>query len=176
MVESKTRHTTSTRSGAPRSSPMPGRPITASSSGAGNSDAAPRRNVLPLVWSILFLVGGGLILYTLPNRSEESVPDVWDPAATGAVVALKTDVRSGGEQQGDLLRLTWPAHPEAESYRVQFAANGIAMTPVEALGNVFLYDLKSNVLGLPSQFTWQVTAVMADGSEVVSPMREYSLE
>jgi hypothetical protein len=41
---------------------------------------------------------------------------------------------------------------------------------------VFLYDLASNVLGLPSRFTWQVTALMADGSEVVSPARAFSLE
>jgi hypothetical protein len=141
-----------------------------------SSGTPPKRNVLPLVWSVLFLVGGGLILYTLPDRSNDAIPDVWSPTATSDVTALQTEVRAGGEQQGDLLRLTWPAHPEAESYRVQFATNGIGLMPISVNGNVFLYDLASNVLGLPSRFTWQVTALMADGSEVVSPARAFSLE
>jgi hypothetical protein len=134
-----------------------------------------QRNVLPLVWSVLFVVGGGLILYTLPNRSKDAPPDVWNPTATSAA-ALKTEIRPGGGQQGDLLRLTWPAHPDAESYRVHFATNGVGLTPVNVIGNVFLYDLASNVLGLPAHFTWQVTAVTADGSEVVTPPQSFTRE
>jgi len=177
MVRSKNPSSTVTRPNARNAAPArrpaggrpPGRP-------EATGDPAPRRNVLPLVWAVLFLVGGGLIFATLPNRSKNAVPDVWNPTAVSGASELEAGLRSGGEQQGDLLRLTWPAHPDAASYRVQFAANGMGLTPVSVNGNVFLYDLASNVLGLPARFSWQVTAVMADGSEVTSPSQSYTLD
>ena len=89
--------------------------------------------------------------------------------------ALRTDVRPGGGVQGDLLRLEWPQHPRAQEYQIRFRdSGGSGPAPVTVSGTVFLYDMKSNALRLPEKFTWEVSAVLPDGSEIVTPRQGFA--
>jgi hypothetical protein len=126
------------------------------------------------VWGALFLVGGIALWMAVPGTGGSShVPEVWrettGPATTDA---MQSNVRTGGALQGDLLRLEWPSHPHAHQYRLRFLdTSGNGPAPVTVQGTVFLYDMRSNALHLPPSFTWEVTAVLTDGSEVVTPRR-----
>jgi len=138
--------------------------------------ASRRRNPIPL-WGALFLVGGAVIWFSLSGpRREPAVPDVWhETRGEETAVQLQSELRPGGDVHGDLLKLEWPAHPNAREYRVRFRdARGAGPAPVVVQGNVFLYDLRSNALHLPPAFTWDVTAVLPDGSEVVTPPRRFA--
>ena len=93
----------------------------------------------------------------------------------GADVGLRSGTRTTGTDQGDLLRLEWPPHPRAQGYVLRFMdryGNGPAPLPVQ--GTVFLYDLESDVLALPREFEWEVSALLPDGSHVVTPRSRYS--
>ncbi len=130
----------------------------------------------PVLWGVVLLGGGLAIWHSIAGWT--SVPEAW--RATSGVEGPTTDmvsiVRAGGSQQGDLLRLEWPAHPKASAYHVRFRGpSGRVPTPVPVQGTIFLYDLRSNVLQLPREFDWEVTAVLADGSEVVTPSQHVSL-
>jgi hypothetical protein len=106
-----------------------------------------------------------------------ALPEVWrgttEPDA--AAEALQSGLRPGAARgHGDLLRLWWPVHPLALEYRLTFrGAAGEDSAPVSVRGNIFLYDLDSNALHLPAEFTWEVAAVLPDGTEVRSPPRSY---
>jgi hypothetical protein len=131
--------------------------------------------VLPLLWGLLFVVGGITVWLSIP-RPDEDLPGAWKQTA-GAEVApteLVSSVRPGGARQGSLLRLEWPAHPTATGYRLRFRTpDGTARPPVTVQGTVFLYDLHSNALRLPSEFEWQVSAELADGSEILTPAQRF---
>jgi hypothetical protein len=92
-----------------------------------------------------------------------------------AAEALQSGLRPGATRgHGDLLRLWWPVHPLAREYRLTFRGPaGGGPDPVNVRGNIFLYDLDSNALQLPAEFTWEVAAVLPDGTEVRSPPRSY---
>jgi hypothetical protein len=107
-----------------------------------------------------------------------SVPKAWQGAPeAGPSAALQASVRSAGPTQGELLRLEWPSHPTAESYVVRFeGVNGFETSPIPVLGNVFLYDLRSDVFALPESFRWSVTAVMADGTQVTTGSAHYEMQ
>jgi hypothetical protein len=124
------------------------------------------------------LVAGGIALWTsrpVPPPGAE-VPPAWcgTVAGTDASAALRTEVRSGAADEGDLLRLEWPAHPHAREYRVRFVdEDGAETSPVTVQGNVLLYDLRADALALPPRFRWDVTAVLQDGSEALTPPGEF---
>jgi hypothetical protein len=126
----------------------------------------------------LLLVGAGCFAWSVLSDKRPSVPKAWQGAgANSPAAALHAGIRSAGPGQGDLLRLEWPAHPKAESYIVKFeGVNGFASSPIPVLGNVFLYDLKSDVFALPESFRWSVTAVMADGTQVTTGTANYAIE
>lgn len=132
---------------------------------------SPRAPRAPVVWGIVLLAGGVAAWHSIVDR--ETVPEAWQETAgpTGPASHMAAELRSGGPS--DLLRLKWPAHPSARSYEVRFEG---APAPVTVQGTVFLYDLQSNVLNLPSDFDWQVSAVLSDGSEVVTPPQHVDLD
>lgn len=140
--------------------------------------APPRTRVPALAWGALLIFGGAAVWASVPGPAEgRGVPDVWrgtgEPAA--AARELQADVREGATHaRGDLLKLWWPAHPRAESYRITFDGAGMeAPVSVKVRSNLFLYALDSNALHLPPEFTWEVAAVLPDGSEVMTPPRRY---
>lgn len=131
----------------------------------------------PAVLGLLFVAAGGIVWSTLTEKTVK-VPATWQESRGTSAPAegMSASIRPAGPGQGDLLRLEWPAHPKAESYLVRFdGANGFKASPIPVLGSVFLYDLKSNVFGLPDTFRWSVTAVMSDGEEVATPPSNYTL-
>ncbi|NNE43329.1 MAG: hypothetical protein HKN12_03905 [Gemmatimonadetes bacterium] len=140
--------------------------------------STPRRQGLPpLVFGGLLLLGGVALWVAISPPGSGSVPEVWDGVADEAVATdgLRTEVRPGGGVQGDLLRLEWPEHPRAEKYQIRFRdSGGSGPAPVTVSGTVFLYDLKSNALRLPEKFTWEVSAVLPDGSEIVTPRQGFA--
>jgi hypothetical protein len=90
------------------------------------------------------------------------------------VSGLASVIRAGGREQNELLRIEWPAHPRAERYLLRFLdESGRGPAPVTVQGTVFLYDLESDVFHLPSTFQWEVTAVLTDGSHVVTPASRF---
>ena len=134
-----------------------------------------RRRVLPLLWGVLFVLGGITVWLSIP-RSDEDLPEAWKQTSgpEDAPTEMVSSVRPGGALQGSLLRLEWPAHPHATGYRLRFRMpNGAARPPVTVQGTVFLYDLQSNALRLPSEFEWQVSAELADGSEILTPAQRF---
>lgn len=117
-----------------------------------------------MVWSSIR--GGG----------DARVPEVWNEATgpSGPTDEMQSALRPAGPTQGSLLRLEWPSHPNAESYRIQFLdSRGLGPAPVPVQSTVFMYDMRSNVLNLPSEFEWVVVAILPDGSEIVTPPRRY---
>ena len=132
---------------------------------------SPRANRGPVLWGIVLLAGGLAAWHSVADR--ETVPVAWQETAgpSGPASRMAAELRSGGPS--DLLRLEWPAHPRARSYEVRFEG---ASAPVTVQGTVFLYDLQSNVLHLPSDFGWEVSAVLPDGSEVVTPSQRVDLD
>jgi hypothetical protein len=148
-------------------------------SATGGSRSARRRSFFahPAFYGLL-LVGAGIFVWSILSDDRPSVPKAWQGSAPegSAGGTLQASVRSAGPGQGDLLRLEWPAHPKAESYVVRFeGVNGFATSPIPILGNVFLYDLKSDVFNLPDAFRWSVTAVMADGMQVTTGSASFQL-
>jgi hypothetical protein len=128
------------------------------------------------VWGIVLLAGGLAAWNSVEER--QAVPEAWRETAgpEGPATHMAAELRPGGPRQGDLLRLEWPEHPLASSYSVRFeGADGRGRTPVTVQGTVFLYDLRSNVLHLPNDFDWEVSAVLSDGSEVVTPAQRVTL-
>jgi hypothetical protein len=144
-----------------------------------SAPAAARRPRVPSgAWGALLFLGGALVWASVPDPVDRgSLPEVWrgtgEPRA--AADALQAGLRPGRTRgRGDLLRLSWPAHPLAREYRLTFRLpGGGGPEPVTVRGNIFLYDLDSNALRLPAEFTWEVAAVLPDGSEVRSPARSY---
>ena len=134
------------------------------------------RKILPVLWGVV-LLGGGIVVWSSSRGRVDPVPGVWKETSgpAGPVSELRNDVRTSGPDQGDLLRLEWPTHPRAESYLLRFQGEGRPPIPVPVQGNVFLYDLQSDVLRLPRDLEWEVSAILADGSEVVTPSRRIEL-
>jgi len=138
----------------------------------------PSGKMLPALWGVLFIVGG-LVVWSSISRDDSGMPEVWRETADPAHPErhLVSATRASENPQGDLLRMEWPAHPQAQHYLVRFRdANGRGPAPVSVQGTVFLYDLNSDVLHLPSRFEWEVTAVLVDGSHVVTPSRRFPPE
>jgi hypothetical protein len=124
----------------------------------------------------LLLAAGGLAVWGSIQREDSGVPEVWKETTgpDGPSAQLESQLKPAGPAQGQLLRLEWPEHPNAESYLVEFLdERGVGPAPVPVQSTVFLYDMQTNVLHLPSQFQWVVTAVLPDGSQVVTPSRRY---
>lgn len=128
------------------------------------------------VWGILLLAGGILTWSVIP-RSRPDVPDVWKVSAASSATESQmiSTIRELGSDSPTLLRLEWPEHPAAVEYRIRFRTSDGAPgpTPLAVRSSVFLYDLQSDVLALPRVFEWEVTAVLPDGSEIVSPWRRH---
>ncbi len=120
----------------------------------------------------LLFLGAGCFVWSILSERNPTVPKAWQTNGTSSApdAGLHASLRSAGPEQGQLLRLEWPAHPKAESYLVQFRGpNGFETAPIHVLGSIFLYDMKSDVFNLPDSFRWTVTAVMADGTQVTGP-------
>jgi hypothetical protein len=128
------------------------------------------------MWGILLLTGGVLAWAATP-RERATLPDVWKVtvAGTDAQAEMRSQIRDLGDGTSPLLRLEWPEHPDAEQYRIRFRGidGAPGPSPLAVQSHVFLYDLRSDVLRLPDEFEWEVTAVLPDGSEVVSPWRRH---
>lgn len=122
-----------------------------------------------LQWIVgLLLIAAGWFTWVMLSERHVLVPAMWQHVrgehASGELHAV---LRSSGSEQGRLLKLEWAAHPNAESYLVEFeGAHGFRKGPFPAAGNVFLYDLTTNVFDLPKNFRWTVTAVLHDGTQV----------
>lgn len=146
---------------------------------ARDPGAAPRTRVPAWAWGALLLFGGALVWASVPGPAvRETVPKVWRETVAPEAAArdLESDVRPGATRgRGDLLKLWWPAHPLAREYRIAFrGSDGEDCGAVTIRGNIFLYDLDSNGLRLPAEFTWEVIAVLPDRSEVRTPPRRHS--
>jgi len=140
--------------------------------------ASPRAHVPSAAWGALLILGGALVWASVPGPAAHgSLPEVWRGTgeSAAAVQELQSGLRPGAARgHGDLLRLWWPEHPLAREYRLTFhGPAGQSTGPVSVRGNIFLYDLDSNALRLPAEFAWEVSAVLPDGSEVLSPARSY---
>lgn len=140
---------------------------------------APRARVpaaaAPVLWGAVFLLGGMAVFSTVP-RTGDPLAEPWKASTdpTAAAREMMSAVHASAGEAG-LLKLEWPAHPEARGYRVRFRdPQGHVLAPVTVDHNVFLYDLESDVLGLPDDFEWQVSAVLRDGTEVVTPPKVHS--
>jgi hypothetical protein len=137
---------------------------------------APRRGLHPLLFGLLLLSGGIATWGVARSGGERGVPDVWNETSgpDAPVVRMVSELKPAGPAQGKLLRLEWPEHPRAETYRIRFTdAGGYGPAPVPVQSTVFLYDMDTNVLNLPTHFDWTVIAVLPDGSEVITPQRSY---
>jgi hypothetical protein len=111
-------------------------------------------------------------------EERERLPDEWcaTTGPDGPAARMSAEVRPGGPRQSDLLRLEWPPHPSATSYLVHFRrSDGRKASPIEMRGTVFLYDLDANAMRLPMSFVWEVSALLPDGSEVVTPARRVTV-
>jgi len=117
----------------------------------------------------LLLIAAGCFAWTMLSERRVLIPAMWQHVRGDAASGdLHAGLRSAGPGQGALLRLQWTAHPRAESYLVEFeGANGFRRGPFPAAGNVFLYDMTTNVFDLPEGFRWTVTAVLSDGTQIV---------
>jgi hypothetical protein len=123
------------------------------------------------------LLAGGLATWSAIAEPER-LPEAWHVTAgpDGPATHMTAEVRPGGPRQSDLLRLEWPPHPSAASYIVRVEGDdGRKSSPIAVRGTVFLYDLDLNVLRFPRSFTWKVSAVLPDGSEVVTPARRVTV-
>ena len=122
-----------------------------------------------LQWIVgLLLIAAGWFTWIMLSERRVLMPAMWQHVrGERAAADLRTVLRSPDSGQGELLKLEWAAHPNAESYLVEFeGANGFRKGPFPAAGNVFLYDLTTNVFDLPKDFRWTVTAVLRDGTQV----------
>ena len=146
---------------------------------AGVSVSVSRTRVpgalVPVLWGLVFLAGGLAVWSSIPHTGD-SLAAPWkassDPAA--AARQMVSEVHASAGEPG-LLKLEWPAHPDARGYRIRIRDNqGRALAPVSVQSSVFLYDLSSDVLGLPDSFEWEVSAVLRDGTEVVTPPQVHS--
>jgi hypothetical protein len=125
------------------------------------------------LWAAVFLAGG-IAVWTAAPR-DEAHPSPWRQTAdpSGASAGLDSEIRASAGEPG-ILRLEWPSHPRARSYRLRFrGGDGAPLPPVTLEGTVFLYDLRSDVLDLPDSFEWEVAAVLRDGSEIVAAPRRH---
>lgn len=143
--------------------------------------AAPGRGripaaLVPVLWGAVFLAGGLAVLSAVP-RSRDRLAALWKASSEPAAAAREmiSEVHAATVGGDALLKLEWPSHPDARGYRIRFRdAEGHALAPVTVEQSVFLYDLKSDVLGLPDSFEWEVSAVLGDGTEVVAPPQVHS--
>jgi hypothetical protein len=127
----------------------------------------------------VLLIAAGWIVWAMLSEKKASVPEMWQQVRVRDSVSddLQAAVRAGGPGQGSLLRLEWEAHPAAASYLIEFeGGDGFRTSPIPSMGNVFLYDLKSNVFGLPQRFRWTVTAVMPDGTQIAGASSSFQHE
>jgi hypothetical protein len=140
--------------------------------GRARPHLATRRPFPPAAWGILLVAGGVLAWAAIPHH-HTTLPAVWKVSAadTDAQSEMRSQIRQLGGDSSSLLRLEWPEHPRAVKYRIRFRTDDgtPSPAPLEIPSPVFLYDLHSNVLQLPRDFDWEVTAVLRDGSEIVSP-------
>lgn len=193
MQDQKT--TSKAKTPAPRSSAASSRPaLSEPSPEIGTNErlrrnltaAAPMRKVSsrrplyahPAMIGLIFLGAGCFVWSIVLERRPQAVPPPWQESlgSQAPTEGFLASVRSAGPEQGQLLRLEWPAHPRAASYEVQFTgANGFETSAIPVLGNVFMYDLKSDVFQLPQEFRWNVTAVMADGTESTSGSSQFKI-
>ncbi|MBZ0266723.1 hypothetical protein K8I85_01075 [bacterium] len=134
------------------------------------------RSLSLVLWGALLAAGGFLAWRSVPDGTT-GLPAAWTGRATSADVAGPRmlsgiqDAAGGGQP---LLRMEWPEVAGAEEYRILFRVDGQAVArPLPTGSPVFLYDLESNVLGLPDRFDWSVSAVMRDGREIVSPWQQH---
>lgn len=132
-----------------------------------------RRGLHPALFGML-LVAGGVAVWGSVRGDRAAVPEAWDETTgpNGPAAHMVAQVKPSGP--ATLLRLEWPAHPAADGYRIRFLdERGVGPAAVPVQSTVFLYDMQTNVLHLPSRFDWVVTAILPDGSEVVTPTRSY---
>jgi hypothetical protein len=131
--------------------------------------------LIPVLWGGVFLAGGIAVWMTVPRPNAPLAPPWRAGADPSLAVQDLTSAVRGGAGEPDLLKLEWPAHPDARGYRLRFRdAAGHPRPPVTVESNVFLYDLKRDVLDLPESFQWEVSAILDDGSEVVAPPRTHT--
>jgi hypothetical protein len=71
-----------------------------------------KRELLTVLWGVLFL-GGGVAVWFATSKKSEPLAEPWRETS-GSVTGLISDTRPSGGEQGNLLRLEWPAHPRAE--------------------------------------------------------------
>ena len=131
--------------------------------------------LIPVLWGLVFLLGGVAVWSSIPH-SADPLAAPWkassDPTMAARQMTSEVHANAGGP---GLLKLEWPAHPDARGYRIRFHdTEGRALAPVTVQSSVFLYDLRSDVLGLPDSFEWEVSAVLRDGTEVVTPPQVHS--
>jgi hypothetical protein len=129
-----------------------------------------------LRWGLVLLAGGVATWSVI--EEPQRVPEAWCETGgpDGPATHMKAEVRPGGSRQSDLLRLEWPPHPSATSYFVRFqGSDGRKASPIVVRGTVFLYDLDVNALRLSRTFAWEVSAVLRDGSEVVTPAKRVTV-
>ena len=125
------------------------------------------------LWGLVFAAGGIAVWIAAPAGKRAPSPwgQVLEAGAGGE--GMGSYVR-WTEGQPEILRLEWPAHPNARSYRLRFRSlDGAPLPPVTLQNTVFLYDLRRDVLDLPESFEWEVAAVLQDGSEIVAPPRTH---
>ena len=126
-----------------------------------------------LAWGGL-LVAGGIATWGSVGEEPAPLPEVWNPTAASADASSRMTSALRNVGAAPLLRLEWPEHPGAVEYRIRFRGGSFSTpTALAVQSPVFVYDLESDVLRLPDEFQWEVAAVLADGSEVVSPWRTY---
>src|SRR5688572_17405664 len=104
---------------------------------APDSDRAHRtREAAPgLRWGVgLLLIAAGGFAWAMLSERRVLVPALWQHVRGEAASAdLHAALRSAGPGQGTLLRLEWTAHPNAESYLVEFeGAHGFRKGPFPA--------------------------------------------
>jgi hypothetical protein len=127
-----------------------------------------KRELITVLWGVLFL-SGGVAVWFATSKKPETLAEPWRESSS-SVAGLTSDTRPNGGEQSNLLRLEWPAHPRAEGYLIRFLdRNGNGPAPIPVQGSVFLYDMQSDVLNLPDRFLWEVTALLSDGTKVVTP-------
>jgi len=144
--------------------------------GRARATVSGARSTSLLLWGVLLAAGGFLVWRSVPQGPPEPVAVRIGEATTADAGGprMLSGIQGAEPGAGPILRMEWPEVPEAKEYRVLFRVNGRPVAgPAPTEEPVLLYDLGSNVLGLPERFDWAVSTVLRDGSEVVSPWQHH---